>query len=359
MRRIGKLSTLVIAALASLQFVAASEDSYRIHCVQAYPEPIQARMETRAQLLKNLLPSAFDGIRTESVISRLKTWNPADTVTVAFHEGSYDLRFRIMNVASEWSKHANLKFDFGHDAQSRSFREWSPTDTEYRSDIRVSFSYAGYWSYVGTDSIDVGIANSGDPSLNLGGFAIGLPSEWEGTVLHEFGHAIGLEHEHQFPNDGCDSQFRWYDDPGYVPTTNSRGEYIVDTQGMRPGIYTVLGGPPNEWPKSKVDFNLRQLSSSNAYLTTAFDAASIMKYYFEPWMFVNGQKSYCYNGTANNNLSPGDIAGIQRAYPHSKNELDVFIEERKALIESVVSIEGLPESKFDQLKEQERTLLAP
>lgn len=354
-----KWTALCIAALTFLQFGAASEESYRIHCMQAFPESIQARIETRSQLLKNLLPSAFHGIRTESVISRLKTWNPGETVTVAFHEGSYDLRLKIMNVASEWTKHANLKFDFGHDAQSKSFREWSPTDTEYQSDIRVSFNYAGYWSYVGTDSIDMSIANAGDPSLNLGGFALGVPPEWEGTVLHEFGHALGLEHEHQFPSEGCDSQFRWYDDLGYVPTTNSRGEYIVDSQGRRPGIYTVLGGPPNEWPRSKVDFNLRQLNSSNAYLTTEFNADSIMKYYFEPWMFVNGQESYCYSGSANNTLSPGDIVGIKRAYPSSKNELDMFIEERKNLIESVASVEGLPESKFDQLKEQERSLLAP
>jgi hypothetical protein len=42
-----------------------------------------------------------------------------------------------------------------------------------------------------------------------------------------------------------DAQFRWFDDPGYVPTQDPSGNYIPDPDGRRPGIYTVLNGPPN------------------------------------------------------------------------------------------------------------------
>jgi hypothetical protein len=132
--------------------------------------------------------------------------------------------------------------------------------------------------------------------------------------MHEFGHALGFEHEHASPTDGCDAQFRWDDDPGYVPTTDQFGQYTIDPSGKRPGIYTTLGGPPNSWDRAKIDFNLRQLKDSSAYITSAFDNRSIMKYFFEDWMFVDGKHCTCYS-EPNLVLSAGDIAGVRAAYP--------------------------------------------
>ena len=45
--------------------------------------------------------------------------------------------------------------------------------------------------------------------MNLGGFTEELPDDWEATVLHEFGHAIGFLHEHQSLNSTCEEEFRW------------------------------------------------------------------------------------------------------------------------------------------------------
>ena len=70
---------------------------------------------------------------------------------------------------------------------------------------------------VGNDSIDPTIVGAGEASMNFGGFAQGPPPGWEATVLHEFGHALGFQHEHQLPVGGCDLEFRWEDDPGYQP----------------------------------------------------------------------------------------------------------------------------------------------
>ena len=53
----------------------------------------------------------------------------------------------------------------------------------YFSDIRIGFdSSDGAWSYIGTDYID------------------------RGTILHKFGHTLGLIHEHQSPASGG---FQW------------------------------------------------------------------------------------------------------------------------------------------------------
>jgi hypothetical protein len=87
---------------------------------------------------------------------------------------------------------------------------WSTSDQNYAADIRIGFinqgDYAGNWSAVGTDSrdstVEGGAPNQG--SMNFGGFDQQLPVDWAGTVLHEFGHALGFEHEHQSPSGGCD-----------------------------------------------------------------------------------------------------------------------------------------------------------
>ena len=61
-----------------------------------------------------------------------------------------------------------------------------------RSSASRSIPSDGAWSYVGTDCRDIPL---NEPTMNLG-FLDG------GTAAHEFGHAIGLAHEHQNPAGG-------------------------------------------------------------------------------------------------------------------------------------------------------------
>ena len=55
---------------------------------------------------------------------------------------------------------------------------------------------------------------------------------------HEFGHALGLHHEHQSPATTCNEEFDW--------------DYI----------YKAFGEPPDGWDKQTVDNNMRNAAGS-------------------------------------------------------------------------------------------------
>lgn len=296
--------------------------SHRI--MEAYPSALLASLERRNRRLADRL-QADHGPSAESVIQLSAKWPQNATVTVAFLDGDSELHKKVADAASEWTNFCNIKLDFGLNPATGEYRRWKTSDQQRAADIRVSFDQVGYYSLVGTDSRDPQVGEADEPdggrayqrSMNYEDFNDDLPADYAGTVLHEFGHALGLHHEHQHPTEGCQSEFRWADDHGYVPTRDQFNQFVRDAQGRRPGIYTVLGGPPNKWSAATVNYNLRQLTESHAYNFTAFDRKSIMKYFFEDWMFVNGQQSRCFSAGENNTLSPNDKLGIWEEYPTS------------------------------------------
>lgn len=151
------------------------------------------------------------------------------------------------------------------------------------SEVRVRFdSGKGHWSYLGTDSRTVGqSAQTMNLELKAGLFG-DLADEWDRVAIHEVCHAVGLEHEHQSP---LATKLVWNRDAVYA--------YYGQTQG---------------WSRAQIDFQVLNRSTAKNYVTTGWDANSILEYPV-PAGLANVVIGW------NRALTGNDIALLRRIYP--------------------------------------------
>jgi hypothetical protein len=198
--------------------------------------------------------------------------------------------------ANKWGKDTNIRIAFmgGDDAQKQKVKTFAQgwLDTGIRlkfnwiedpnqAEIRISFvEGAGSWSSLGTTCKNVPKTKA---TMNYGWLKTAKDAEAKRVILHEFGHALGLIHEHQNPIGGID----WNKD----------------------AVYKDLGGPPNNWDKAKVDFNMFHSFPASAVEGTAVDSASIMMYPIPKTWTKDG-----FSARLNPGLSPQDVSFIKKAY---------------------------------------------
>jgi serralysin len=195
-------------------------------------------------------------------------WDLGASISVRFLGEDGGLQRRVQDVAMEWTKIANLDFDF---------RATGPTD------IRVAFQPgAGSWSYLGTMCRQI---EEPKPTMNYGWLTTASPdSEVRRVVLHEFGHAIGLIHEHQNPKHGIS----W----------------------NRPAVIHDLSGPPNNWNEATIDNNMFRFYPPGDVMATDVDPLSIMMYPIPKAWTLDG-----FSAGMNSELSSDDKELIRNAYP--------------------------------------------
>ena len=191
-----------------------------------------------------------------------KAWMNGSTLRVRYIGGTATQKAVVEREAGWWAASANIKFEFNN----------APN-----AEIRIAFDASdGAWSYVGTDCRSIPL---NEPTMNLG-FLEG------GTAAHEFGHALGLAHEHQNPKGGI--------------------------QWNEPVVIREMAKSPNFWDEATTRHNILKRYSSDQINGTEFDRDSIMLYFFPASWTLNNVATKA-NATLSN-LDKGFIAGA-KMYP--------------------------------------------
>lgn len=206
----------------------------------------------------------------QAALAKAKRWKAGRTLKIRFLEGAPSLQTRVADAAREWMQHANIVFDFGQ---------------HQKPEIRIAFMQgAGSLSALGTDALVEQWFPADEPTMNFGWLTpSSSDQDVQSVVLHEFGHALGLIHEHQQPG----AEIKW----------------------NKELIYRQLGGPPNNWPRSVVDHNVFNRLATTEVNSTAYDRDSIMHYFFPREWTEDGMVF-----TENHALSASDKKFIAQQY---------------------------------------------
>lgn len=143
--------------------------------------PVKSNWELVQQVLaqrKNPIPPD-DPRYASAAFYRNSTWTPGQTVKIGFLDGSDQQQETTKGMVMKYlAPIVGLNF------------EWVPSSAARTADIRVSYNYSGG---------GLSCVGKGSKSCDLGGGASLKIAPNSGTyvTLHEFGHAMGLSHEHQ------------------------------------------------------------------------------------------------------------------------------------------------------------------
>lgn len=278
--------------------------------IETPPPPMSAHRTLSTAQLRELLNLPEDEMALLHVVNKLKVWPRGTTLEVAFIGGDTTLHRDIAAIAAEWNGHADIRLDFGFDAQTAAYRQAAAADT---SAVRVGFHSTRQPTLWARTGLDAHGSAPGEPTINFQGFDQRRPmgDRFRYQVLHEFGHVLGLEHEHSNPNGICDEEIDFL---------------------MARRLLTV---PPNSWSPTMVTSNLARLpNSTNDYDASRYDPLSVMNYALDASIYKRGAASECFV-PLRTQLSVRDKQGIKRAYQDQVISLfDSTVRDARSLIQS-------------------------
>lgn len=227
--------------------VLLQREHLRKYCTKLDPFEFEPSPPTDIENLNKSMPiSHFD-----------KFWRMKNELHVYLMGGVQEQRQIAIEAMTEWNLHSNLKFVL-----------WP---THEKSQIRVSFKQRhGNKSFIGTDAL---LLDDDKPTMNL-------EEPLLEVALHEFGHALGLDHEHQHPFSGL----KW-----------NKKAVVENFQGI--------------WRLEQIEANIFSKYDIDSYMWKDYDRTSIMHYEIPPRWLLSGS-----GVPRNEHISAHDIKMVKCLY---------------------------------------------
>ena len=218
---------------------APASDLSKIHACMDVMPPVKLQKEAKRLAIEENSANGKEiedpQTGTKAFVLTSKLWSPDRTLRVRLLGGTSQVQDKVIQYANEWSKYTSLKFDFGEHSDA---------------EIRIGFVKDGSWSYIGTDCL---VIPEDQATMNYGWFDQPVPEdEYSRVIVHEFGHAIGMPHEHNHPD--------------------------VEIPWDKEAVYRYYMNPPNNWTQDQVDNNLFGKYDKSQTSYSEFDKDSIMLY---------------------------------------------------------------------------------
>ena len=317
------LTIIIISSTALAATSASTKEANKAvpqeeRVFESYPKDIANLLTPHYAALKRA--KILGDVKTRGVYSAPHLWSTVTSnngalslkkINVCFLDGSSGLHQKVRDIALQWTKvGGNVPLFFGKDPKNP---QRCKDLNGIRKHIRISFNTKrGVWAAVGWLGMRIPQTKA---SMNISKHLTREPKKFERAVLHEFGHALGLEHEH------VHKFLRCWDD-----------EY------NKKKLLAFLK-KREMWDRDEAKKQLRAINLKGVILkhTVKPDPDSIMHYSFAPKFYKNGTKSVCF-AREKNQLSNGDKKLIAQIYkPKIKDQMNRQIKRGKHLKDIIKS----------------------